>query len=454
MLVSLRKFSGTSLTTRREPWREAAAVCLTAPKWEEGAEAFPSVRVDPAAAPPVRETPSRVCLRDTTCRSFLRFVCFFFSHLLHKSLGNPPLRWTALRGSPRPERGGGGGREGGRAFLGLPAGLWPKRESQLRECGPSRIPSTAGQSPAAQPVLTSRTGPSQRGSRSPAWLPPAPSGPPSGSLAKRAATASRTRGGVSRLPQEAGIWLVGSRAAARTPFADWWDQSGARSQVDALAAGRPEERRLSPERGASLAGQRPVCPRECRRGGGCWFTAAEAAFVVRRRTEWKCRRGREVNVGAREAVGQRAHGRVEPVTWGEIWTAAQSGMQIGCEVETAHSASACRGLASVFWIHGGAAKLERFAFCLYSLSVIQCSYIPGCDMQLPCEISLHKSDGHWRAEVQMPNSCGIVGAFTVINCTKSSALFSLQLSFGWGSGILGVCSLCLWHSLNWMYIWF
>lgn len=453
MLVSLRKFSGTSLTTRREPWREAAAVCLTAPKWEEGAEAFPSVRVDPAAAPPVRETPSRVCLRDTTCRSFLRFVCFFFSHLLHKSLGNPPLRWTALRGSPRPEGGGGrqGGREGflrpsGRAVAeeGIPiegvralpnslhGGTKPRRSActhQSHRAVPAGKPLACLASPSAVRAAIRVTGKAGRhGVADPRW---------------RFEAASRSGyliGGIPRGRPYAVRWLVRS---------EWRAKPSGRS-----GGGSPWGATAQPRARGFLSGTAARLSPWVSEGGGCWFTAAEAAFVVRRRTEWKCRRGREVNVGAREAVGQRAHGRVEPVTWGEIWTAAQSGMQIGCEVETAHSAFACRGLASVFWIHGGAAKLERFAFCLYSLSVIQCSYIPGCDMQLPCEISLHKSDGHWRAEVQMPNSCGIVGAFTVINCTKSSALFSLQLSFGWGSGILGVCSLCLWHSLNWMYIWF
>lgn len=58
---------------RREPRRGAAA---GRPAVRVGTEALPSVRVGPAAAPPARGAHSRVCLRTTTCRSFLRFVSF------------------------------------------------------------------------------------------------------------------------------------------------------------------------------------------------------------------------------------------------------------------------------------------------------------------------------------------------------------------------------------------
>lgn len=71
---------------------------------------------------------------------------------------------------------------------------------------------------------------------------------PAGPLARRAAgatmpvTGSRdgpapgARGGASGPPQEAAVWLVRARAAARMPRADWLGRGGARSRPPALAA--------------------------------------------------------------------------------------------------------------------------------------------------------------------------------------------------------------------------
>lgn len=91
---------------------------------------------------------------------------------------------------------------------------------------------------AARPLLTSHAGQSRRGNRSPAGPPPAPPGPPSGSLASGTPRRWGPSGGASGRPQEAGVWLVRSRAATRTPRGDWLGQGGARSRASALAAGR------------------------------------------------------------------------------------------------------------------------------------------------------------------------------------------------------------------------
>lgn len=155
------------------------------------------------------------------------------------------LRGMVLRGRPSPRDGGQRGGSVASSASGLPRhGGQPPAEvgTPLRERGPSRPRSLTGRSPAAPRRRSARTHQPRRaisaGEPLARRASPRAAGAAIRVTGKRDATALGTRGGASGRPQEAGGWLVGSRAATRTPRGDWLGQGGARSRASALAAGR------------------------------------------------------------------------------------------------------------------------------------------------------------------------------------------------------------------------
>lgn len=156
------------------------------------------------------------------------------------------MRGVVLRGSPGPRDGGQRGGTAAGSASGLPrhGGPPPAEVGTPAEgaAGPSRPRFPTGRSPAAPRRRSARTHQPRRavsaGEPLARRASPRAAGAAIRVTGKRDATALGTRGGASGRPQEAGVWLVRSRAAARTPRADWLGRGGARSRASALAAGR------------------------------------------------------------------------------------------------------------------------------------------------------------------------------------------------------------------------
>lgn len=158
----------------------------------------------------------------------LSAICFFLSHLLHKPLGNAPLRGTALRGSLRPEL-------WGELSSGLPTGPGLRGNPSCGSAGP---PELAPRRDGAQPPPLGL------------YSPAAP-GRLSGEAARPPGLPQRRRG------RHQGHWQSGPprrwgpavafRGCLKKRVPDWWDPALSavrRSLIGEIRVAREAKRTL------------------------------------------------------------------------------------------------------------------------------------------------------------------------------------------------------------------